>query len=391
MNLEDYKLMTAEDFVLNEDFRKLVKGDTVNGITIENLRIILPEKSREISLAVEILNGIVTLKNDQRHERKAELLKRIFEHRRRQVRLGVLRIAASILIVVGLGISALFFLQRKSDIENFASTNIINSENAELILADGQRVEISSKQSKIEYAANGSTLLLNDSSILEQAEHVDNKIFNQVIVPLGKRSNVLLSDGTRVWLNSGSRLVYPPIFKGKSREVFLEGEAFFEVSSNKSKPFFVRTNVGRIKVLGTKFLVQSFTSENEFNTVLIEGKVSLATNSKMFAKEVELSPNQIAVFSNYKDNFKISEVDNAEKYITWIYGYLDFQNENIVSLTKRISRYYNIVIEVRLSNVNTKFSGKLDLKEDPERILNGLSIITKTKYEKQGNKYVIYE
>jgi ferric-dicitrate binding protein FerR (iron transport regulator) len=290
-----------------------------------------------------------------------------------------------------MGISALFYVQRISDIENFASTNIINSENAELILADGQRVEISNKESKIEYAAGGSSLSLNDSSILEQREPVDGNSFNQVIVPLGKRSNVLLSDGTRVWLNSGSRLVYHPVFKGKSREVFLEGEGYFEVSSNKSMPFFVRTDACRVKVLGTKFLVQSFSNENEFNTVLVEGKVSLTTNSKMFAKEVELSPNQIAELSDSKDNFKISEVKNVENYISWIHGYLDFQNEDIVSLTNRISRYYNIVIEVRLSNVQTKFSGKLDLKEDPERILSGLSTITKTKFEKQGNKYVIFE
>ena len=391
MNLEDYKLLAAEDFVLNDAFRKLVKGDTVNGITIEDLRNRLPEKNREISLAIEILNGIVTLKNDQPHEKKAELLKRIFEHRRKQVRFSVLRIAASVLIVVGLGISALFFVQRSSDIENFASANSINSEKAELILADGQRVEINSKQSNIEYVAGGSTLSLNDSSILEQQEPVDGKSFNQVIVPLGKRSNVLLSDGTRVWLNSGSRLVYSPIFKGKSREVFLEGEAFFEVSFDINKPFFVRTDVCRVKVLGTKFLVRSFTNENEFNTVLIEGKVSLATNSKMFTKEVELSPNQMAELSGSTDNFRISEVKNVENYITWIYGYIDFQDEDIVSLTNRISRYYNVVIEVRLSNVRTKFSGKLDLKEDPERILSGLSIITKTKFEKQGNKYVIYE
>ncbi len=390
MNLEDYKLLAVEDLVLSEDFRKLIAGDTVNGYTIEKLRNEFPEKNREVSLAIEILKGIVTLKNDQPHDKKAELLKRIFEHRRKQVRFRALRIAASVLIVVGLGISGLFFVQRSSDIENFASTNIINSENAELILADGQRVEISSKQSKIEYSAGGSTLSLNDSSILEQPVPADGNSFNQVIVPLGRRSNVLLSDGTRVWLNSGSRIVYPPVFKGKSREVFLEGEAFFEVSSN-SNPFIVRTDVCRVKVLGTKFLVQSFATENVFNTVLFEGKVSLATNSKMFSKEVELSPNQLAELSNSKDNFKISEVENVENYITWIYGYIDFQNEDIVSLANRISRYYNIVIEVRLSNVQTKFSGKLDLKDDPERILSGLSTITKTKFEKQGNKYIIYE
>jgi hypothetical protein len=390
MNFNNYKLFDTEDFILDENFIKLAKGYSVDGNTLDQLKDHLPGKSKEISLATEILKGLTTKKADLNYERKTILLNRIFQIRETQYRLVFLRFAASILLLIGLGISTHFIFRGQSDIEDFASSTNVSSKNAELILADGKRIEIESKQSKIEYAANGSTVSLNDTAKLEQSQSVLGKSFNQVIVPFGKRSNILLSDGSRVWLNSGSRLVYPPVFKDKSREVFLEGEAYFEVAKNNSKPFYVRTDAFKIKVLGTKFSVQAFKNEKEFNAVLLEGKVRLTTNSKMFTKEYELAPNQKATLSE-EDNINITSIENAENYISWIYGFLNFDNEDILSLAKKISRYYNIEIDVTKINVRSKFSGKLDLKENPERILDGLSKIFNVKYGKQENKFVFYE
>lgn len=391
MNFNNYRLFNTEDFILDENFIKLAKGYSVDGNTLDQLKSHLPEKVKEISLATEILQGLTTKKADLNYERKTILLSGIFQIKKKQYRLVILRYAASVLLLIGLGISTHFIFRGQSGIEDFASSTNVSSKNAELILADGKRVELESIQSKIEYTANGSTVSLNDTSKLEQSQPVSGDSFNQMIVPFGKRSYILLSDGSRVWLNSGSRLVYPPVFKDKSREVFLEGEAYFEVSKNKSKPFFVRTDAFKIKVLGTKFSVQAFKNEKEFNAVLLEGKVSLTTNSKMFTKEYELSPNQKATLSETRDDINITSVENAENYIAWIYGFLNFENEDILSLTKQISRYYNIEIDITKINVHSKFSGKLDLKENPERIMDGLSKIFKIKYEKQENKFVFYE
>ena len=391
MNFNDYRLFNAEDFVLDENFIKLAKGHSVDGNTIDQLRSLLPEKSEEISFAIEILKGLTTNKADLSYERKEIILNSILHRKKTQFRLVVLRYAASVLLLIGVGISAHFIFSRHSDIENFASSSKVSFQNSELILADGKRIKIENTQSKIEYTANGSTVSLNDSAKLEQSQPVSGKSFNEIIVPFGKRSNILLSDGTRVWLNSGSRLVYPPVFKDKNREVFLEGEAYFEVSKNKSKPFFVRTDAFEIKVLGTRFSVHAFKNEKEYNTVLLEGKVSLTTKSKIFAKDYELSPNQKAILSDARDDFSITAVENAENYIAWIYGFLNFENEDIQSLTKKISRYYDIEIDIAKIKAGSKFSGKLDLKENPERILDGLSKIFKIKYEKQGNRFVFYE
>jgi ferric-dicitrate binding protein FerR (iron transport regulator) len=265
------------------------------------------------------------------------------------------------------------------------------SENTELILADGQRVEIDSKQAKIEYAANSASVSVNDTAFVKQTEKKSRNAFNQVSIPYGKRSYIHLSDGTQVWLNSGSRLVYPPVFRGNKREVYLEGEACFEVAENKEKPFYVSTESFKVRVLGTRFVIQADAGTKENYAVLIEGKVSLSTNSRLFAGTHELLPNQKATLSENKDGFKITAVDNIGNYFAWIDGYINFEREDLVSLAKRISRYYNIRIEVKTSNRFSTFSGKLDLKDDPERILNGLAIIFKTKYEKKGNKFVFYD
>ncbi|MFY9153936.1 MAG: FecR family protein [Prolixibacteraceae bacterium] len=389
MNIDHYKLFTEVDFILDEDLKKLVKGGLVDGLNLEQFKELLPEKKKEIDYAVEILKGLSTTKNYSSEARKAEILYSILQTRKKHLRLSVLKYAAGILVVIGLSASMLFYSTRKNNLAEFASSTNIVSENAELILSDGKRVEIDSKQSKIEYAVDGNSVSLNDTSKVKQAQASSDESLNQVIVPYGKRSSILLSDGTLVWLNSGSKIVYPPVFSKSTREVYLEGEAYFEVSKNKEKPFYVHTDGFRVKVLGTKFAVQAYKNEHEHTAVLLEGKVSLAKNEVLFAKEYEMIPNQKATHSG--DKFEIANVSDAQNYISWIYGYLNCENEDIVSLTNRISRFYNIKIEVKASNVVSRFAGKLDLKEDPQRVLDGLSTIFKVKYKKLDNTIVIYE
>lgn len=391
MNIDHYKLFTEVDFILDEDLKKLVKGGLVDGLNLEQFNELLPEKKKEIAYAVEILKGLTTVKNYSSEARKAEILHSILQTKKKHFRLSVIRYAAGILAVIGLGVSFLFLSNHQNELAKFASTTNIESENAELILSDGKRVEIDSKQSKIEYAVDGNSVSLNDTSKVKQEQASSDESLNQVIVPYGKRSSILLSDGTLVWLNSGSKIVYPPVFSKNTREVYLEGEAYFEVSKNKEKPFFVQTDGFRVKVLGTKFAVQAYKNEHGHTAVLLEGKVSLAKNEVLFTKEYELAPNQKATLFEDEDKFEIANVSDAQNYISWIYGYLSCENEDIISLTNRISRFYNIKIEVEASNVVSRFAGKLDLKEDPQRVLDGLSTIFKVKYKKLDNTIVIYE
>jgi transmembrane sensor len=389
MDTKLYRTYTTEDFVLDENFRKIIKGKLGSNKFLEKLHEKLPEKTQEIDLAVNILRELNSEKHFHSSDQKLELWREIIQLQKRRVQLQFFRYAAAGLLLLGIGSSTFYLMNRPQSLEEFAASNKASYQNAELIFADGKKIDISSKESKVKYSTDGVGVSVNDTTTVGQ-ENSDNG-FNQMIVPFGKRSTLILSDGTKVWLNSGSRLVYTPVFKGKTREVYLEGEGYFEVTKNANKPFYVRTDAFQVKVYGTKFDVQAYKADNEYNTVLLEGKVSIDAKEQPGSKEVFMTPNQKASLSKEQNDFQLTNVDKAENYIGWIDGYLTFDNETVNTLIKRVSHYYNITIESKLDDSPVKISGKLDLKDDPERVVAALAVISKVRYVKQDNKYLFYE
>ncbi len=384
MDQERFITYTTDDFILDEDFREIVR-ESASTDRLKELLENHPEKQYEINLAAEIIIGLQVEKFQQTHNKKQDLWQSILKSQKRQFRILFLKVAASIVLMIGIGGSA-FYVSTHRQVDNVVVNKTLPSENATLILADGKAVAISSKQSTVHYSTDGSGIVVNDSSSLSQSV-VDDGL-NQMIIPYGKRSFIMLSEGTKVWLNSGSKLVFPPSFKGKTREVFLEGEALFDVAPNNEKPFYVKTERFKMKVYGTKFNVQVYQQDNDYSIVLIEGKVSLKVENNLPEKEIFLEPNQKATISKDKDSFEITNVENTEFYTAWVEGYLTFTNEEVTGLLKRVSRYYNVTIETNLPENAEKIYGKLDLKDDLKRVLDGIAFISKTKYEKQGNKYI---
>ena len=384
MDQERFITYTTDDFILDEDFREIVR-ESGSTDRLKELLETHPNKQYEINLAAKIIIGLQVEKLQQPHKRKQDLWQSILKAQKRQYRILFLKVAASIVLMIGIGGSA-FYVSTHRQVDNVVVNKTLPSENATLILADGKAVAISSKQSTVQYSADGSGIMVNDSSSIAQSVADDG--LNQMIIPYGKRSFIMLSEGTKVWLNSGSKLVFPPSFKGKTREVFLEGEALFDVAPNNEKPFYVKTERFKMKVYGTKFNVQVYQQDNDYSIVLIEGKVSLNVKNNLPEKEIFLEPNQKATISKDKDSFEITNVENTEFYTAWVEGYLTFTNEEVTGLLKRVSRYYNVTIETNLPENAEKIYGKLDLKDDLERVLDGIAFISKTKYEKQGNKYV---
>lgn len=383
MNLEHFKTYTTDDFILDEDFREIVRNPCSEQLT--DLLKFFPEKQKDIDLAVQILRELQTKGFQQTEKRKEELWQQIIRKKNKRISMLYFRYAASIIMLIGIG-SALFYLIGQKSIDEYVVVSSIPTDDALLILSDGKTIPINSEQSTVQYSSDGSGIIVNDSSGI--ALPVSGKEFNQLIVPYGKRSFITLSEGTKVWLNSGSRLVFPPVFKGKTREVVLEGEAFFDVTPNEDQPFFVKTDAFKMKVYGTKFNVQAYQQDKEYCIVLVEGKVSMNSTLDIQKKEIFLAPNQKSILAKGKDTFEISVVENAEVYTAWIDGYLTFINEDVSDLLKRVSRYYNVSIESELPEHMETIYGKLDLKDDLERVLDGIAFISKTKYEKQGNTYV---
>lgn len=167
-------------------------------------------------------------------------------------------------------------------------------------------------------------------------------VYNTLKIPYGKKFEVQLSDGTVVYLNAGTSLRYPVQFvKNQSRQVYLTGEAYFEVSKDKAHPFTVNTQEVKVEVLGTKFNVNSYTEDISTDVVLVEGKVSLYKDKKTTENQVYLLPGIKG--SNLRGQQKImTEAVNTDYYTAWVKGSLVFKNESFTSIIKKLERYYNI-------------------------------------------------
>lgn len=383
MNLEHFKTYTTDDFILDDNFRKIVQIGAND--QIEQLLESLPEKKQEIKLAIQILRGMQAGQFRQDKHQKLEFWQQILHKQKKEIRLLYFRYAAAILLLVGIG-SSILYLSSQQPVNPVIVETEISSQDAVLILADGKAVTISSKQSTVQYSADGSGIIVNDSS--DVAQSVSDKGMNQLIVPYGKHSFITLSEGTKIWLNSGSKLIFPPAFRGKTREVILVGEALFDVAKDQSKPFYVKTDAFSLKVYGTKFDVRAYEQDKDYHIVLVEGKVSMNANEHLKGEEVFLAPNQKATLSKGEANFEITPVENMENYIAWVDGYLTFTNEQVVDLLVRVSRYYNVEIVVESPENLETIYGKLDLKDDLERVLDGIAFISKTKYTREGDKYI---
>jgi len=188
----------------------------------------------------------------------------------------------------------------------------------------------------------------------------------------GRNSTLILADGSKVILNVSSTLKYPLNFSGKSRTVYLEGEAYFEIAKDESKPFIVKLKKQDITVLGTSFNVEAYSDESRSKVSLLSGAISLDTYnedgkamSKMFLK-----PNQEAVSDNLSGSVSIRDVDISLSEM-WISGKYKFRDESLGNITKRLEKYYNVHINIEDEMLKKiKFTGTFSLNQDIQEVLN---------------------
>ncbi len=233
--------------------------------------------------------------------------------------------------------------------------------------------------------------------------------FYEIEVPYGARSNIMLPDGSKVWLNAGSKLKYSRLFGNKNREVFLEGEAFFDVEKSKHQ-FVVHTSDLDIHVLGTSFNVKSYPDEDRIETTLIEGIIRIereSTDKPVFLKPKEKltfqkSRNQVSVHTINEDKIvenkeevkaepdkitpriQIFENVNAEESISWKNGDLIFNKEPLENLTIKLARKFDISFEFTDEKLKTySYSGTL--RDFPlEQVLKALELTSPVKYSIEG-------
>ena len=299
--------------------------------------------------------------------------------------------AVALIFAVSGGLAVYVMMSKELRVQQLASLPIENPTSAEgplLITSKGENVNLGKPNSEIDYSNNG-TVVLNKDSVMAAADESDT--LNQLVIPYGNQSKVILADNSVVWLNAGSRLVYPTRFKGKSREVILFGEAFFEVTENREMPFVVKTSDLEIKVLGTEFNVSAYSEDRVIQTVLKEGSVAIKrTNAHFYEKELVLKPNQMASFNKTSKETKVYEVD-IEYYTLWTKGLLSFDEVDYNRILKKVERFYNIRINFADPNLGSvRISGKLDLEQDRAEVFEYLGRVSLTKIEKVGeNQYLV--
>lgn len=177
---------------------------------------------------------------------------------------------------------------------------------------------------------------------------INDNVYNEVFAAYGTRSSLLLADSTLVWLNSGSTLRYPIKFKGKNRQVFLKGEAYFEVKCDASRPFVVNTGLLQVTATGTAFNVQEYEQYPHSEVTLVQGTVIVSTDSgeNRSSQQLKMKPDQHLVFSKTDYSQSLSEGDTY-RYVAWKDGRLMFRNEPLPLVLNKLSILFNVDIELK--------------------------------------------
>lgn len=173
------------------------------------------------------------------------------------------------------------------------------------------------------------------------------EIYNEINIAFGTTSKLVLSDRTAVWLNSGSHLKYPLRFGKGMREVYLEGEAYFEIAEDETNPFVVQTPDLDIMATGTSFDVMAYPEENTTETTLVSGKISLIKELPNSNIQIltDLKPGERASFDKNKKRIELGMVD-TDKVTSWKEGLLIFRNDPLVEIAKKLGRWFNTDIEL---------------------------------------------
>lgn len=255
-----------------------------------------------------------------------------------------LKYAAVLVLFAGLGYFY-FDYPAAEQIEDVITLQL-NDGSIQYITSNGEKV-ITDKSGNLVVKQNGERLDYKNVDLLTTPDqNLKGVSFNQLTVPYGKKFELVLSDGTQVYLNAGTSLRYPVKFReGKTREVFLNGEAFFDVTNNKERPFIINVNDLNVRVLGTKFNISSYAEDENITTVLVEGSVGLYSKGENYNKKTShiLEPNHKAAFNKAKKEITTEKVD-TDIHTAWKDGRLLFKNSPFENIRKKLERHYNVTI-----------------------------------------------
>jgi ferric-dicitrate binding protein FerR (iron transport regulator) len=260
------------------------------------------------------------------------------------------------------------------------------TEDIHLVLSEHETMKLEGQDAEIVYDKEG--VAVHDKKIKRQNKQASSNeavTYNQLIVPKGKRSTLIFEDGSKMWVNAGTRVVYPVCFAEKKREVYIEGEAYFEISQDVKRPFVVKAKDFELNVLGTTFNVMAYEKDAVQHVVLVSGKLEIHAQNR---EETILSPDEM--YLSVDGVAQVKKV-NVSDFISWTRGMYQYKSDRLDLIMKRLSRYYGVEIVCEPVVAHLKFSGKLDLKDDLNGVLSGISRTSPIDYHWKDSVFIIYE
>ena len=340
-----------------------------------------------------------TLSTTRKQQEKERFLKSIHQSyvgkvRKRRI-IHYWPVAASVVLLVGVfvGFALNEWSQMKADQGIAQTERIVPGVKAELILSTGERVCLAQRSEFIEGMKesgirNDSLAGLNYVGAKIQGEEIGEEIvYNTMQIPVGGFYQLKLADGTKVWLNSLTRLRFPVTFAGEERKVYLTGEAYFEVARDSVHPFIVATDEGmEVKVYGAEFNVDTY-RKGTVKTTLVNGKVGIRVSAT--GEEMRLSPNQMALFTKATQSIQVENVDSYG-VVAWKDGKFVFEDEPIEEIMERLSRWYDV--KVFYANERIKkhtFTGIITRFADISDVLHLMEETAAVEFRIQGDTVTV--
>lgn len=315
----------------------------------------------------------------------------------KRISLHILRYAAVFAILLALG----FFMKSRFLDDSLPTENSLvkeqevlpEKEGIVLKFGDGSMQKIDSKSEGLVKDAQGNVIANKDKNQLtfSSSGEIENlrTRFNEIYVPNGERFKIKLSDGTWVWLNSGSKLRFPQHFASdsESRDVYLEGEAFFDVTKNAQKPFVVNAGNINIEVLGTRFNLSAYGSDDAIATTLVEGAVNIYETGTP-TKRTRLDPSYQANFIKATQSLGKQKVDTS-LYTAWMQNIVVINDLTFPEILKKLERTHNVTFINKATQLNDAvFRGEFH-NESVESILNTIALSTPFSFKIDQNKITI--
>lgn len=263
-----------------------------------------------------------------------------------------------------------------------------------LRLADGQVIDLDSVSNGMLAVEDGTQITFDGKALHYEGELVDANgeiMRNTIVTPKGRQYQLVLPDGSRIWLNAATILTYPVKFGRDKREVEVKGEAYFEVERAENWPFIVKTTSQQIEVLGTHFNVSAYNDDQHAKTTLVEGSVkvkNISTAQPLTAQPEILKPGQQAVTLRGSDRIKIGAID-TEEVISWKDNLFVFNNEEISEVMKKVSRWYDVEVTYLDGMAGKRIGGSIPRLKHVEDLMEALKATGLLHYKMEGGTVIV--